>query len=157
MRPSCSNSHGGRVCRSQFIDRETALGTWNQAPHPDLWTQNPVPFALSTMTSFCAAFREQCYPPAVTHLPLAGWWVLLKGFPSSLPLHEPGCIYPHRLISLLFINFFTVPHARFRKLGQVEPSSQHTPIRQTLLPPTEFEKSTSVSRNSLPAVPLRRM
>lgn len=86
---------------------------------------------------------------SITHLLLARWWVFLKGFPSSLPLHEPWCIYPHRLISLLFIYFFTVPHARLRKLSQVEPSSQHIPIRQTLLPPTEFEKTTSVSGNSV--------
>lgn len=153
MRPSCSNSHGGRVCRSQFIDRETALGTWNQAPHPDLWTQNPVPFALSHHDLFLCCLQRAVLPTCRLLGGGSSWRVFrLLSLSMSPDVFTLTDWFPFYLLI-----FFTVPHARLRKLGQVEPSSQHTPIRQTLLPPTEFEKSTSVSRNSLPAVPLRRM
>ena len=46
-----------------------------------------------------------------------------------------------------YLFFFTVPQVRLRKLSQVGLNSQHTHIRQTLLPPTEFEKTTPVSGN----------
>ena len=143
---ACSNSHGGRVCCTHFIDKETALGTWSQAPNPDLWTQNPVPFALSHLdleSLFLCSFREQCYPPATR-------WVmgLLEGFSIfslSLSMSPDVFILPDWFPFYLF--FFTVPQVRLRKLSQVGLNSQHTHIRQTLLPPTEFEKTTPVSGN----------
>lgn len=53
-------------------------------------------------------------------------------------------MYPRRPISLLLI-FITVPHARLRKLGQVELSKRHTHVRQIVLPRLHLQRPTSVS------------
>ena len=98
---------------------------------------------MTWKVSFCAAFREQYYPPAARQV-----MGLLEGFSIFSPSPRALMYLPSQT-DFPFIYFFTVPHARLRKLSQVEPSSQHIPIRQTLLPPTEFEKTTSVSGNSV--------
>lgn len=141
---ACSNSHGGRVCCTHFVDKETALGTWSQTPNPDLWTQNSVPFALSHCdleSLFLCSFREQCYPPATRRV-----MSLLEGFSISPSPWAPMYLPSQTDFPFIYF-FFTVPQVRLRKLSQVGLSSQHTHIRQTLLPPIEFEKTTLVSEN----------